>query len=69
MWVIESLLGVTVDINVLFRAVLQDDSVQYPIANELLRQADTISLPCLCELVWILKRMAKFLSQNRPNNT
>lgn len=52
---------ITVDTNVLVRAVLQDDPVQSPIASELLRQADTISisLPCLCELVWILKRMAK----------
>ncbi len=53
---------ITVDTNVLVRALLQDDPKQSPIANELLRTATMISvpLPCLCELIWILQRTAKF---------
>ena len=47
--------------NVLVRAVLQDDASQGEAAATLLRSASLIavSLPCLCELVWVLRRGAK----------
>ena len=52
---------ISVDTNVLARAVLQDDPVQGPAAARLLQEASliAISLPCLCEFVWILRRGAK----------
>lgn len=52
---------VSVDTNVLARAVLQDDPVQFAAASKCLKEASLIavSLPCLCELVWILRRGAK----------
>jgi predicted nucleic-acid-binding protein len=52
---------ISVDTNVLARAVLQDDPVQGPAAARILEGASLIavSLPCLCELVWILRRGAK----------
>lgn len=55
---------ITVDTNILVRAVLQDDPEQGRIAGGLMKDASLIavSLPCLCELVWVLRRGAK-LSQ------
>jgi predicted nucleic-acid-binding protein len=52
---------IAVDTNVLARAVLLDDAEQGRAAAELLKAASLIavSLPCLCELVWILRRGAK----------
>lgn len=52
---------ISVDTNVLVRAVLQDDATQGHAAGKLLKEASLIavSLPCLCELVWILRRGAK----------
>lgn len=52
---------VSVDTNVLARVVLQDDPAQARAASALLRQASLIavSLPCLCELAWLLLRGAK----------
>jgi predicted nucleic-acid-binding protein len=52
---------ISVDTNVLARAVLQDDARQGRVASKLLKEASliAISLPCLCELVWILRRGAK----------
>ncbi|NTF83707.1 type II toxin-antitoxin system VapC family toxin [Rhizobium rhizogenes] len=52
---------ISVDTNVLARAVLQDDATQGHTAGKLLKEASLIavSLPCLCELVWILRRGAK----------
>ncbi|APG93849.1 type II toxin-antitoxin system VapC family toxin [Sinorhizobium americanum] len=52
---------ISVDTNVLVRAVLQDDAKQAETASKLLKGASLIavSLPCLCELVWILRRGAK----------
>lgn len=51
---------ISVDTNVLARAVLQDDVKQARIATKLLTQASLIAvpLPCLCELVWVLLRGA-----------
>lgn len=52
---------ISVDTNVLVRAVLQDDARQARVAAKLLREATliAISLPCLCELAWVLRRGAK----------
>lgn len=52
---------ITADTNVLARAILQDDAAQCRVARDLLRDATLIavSLPSLCELVWILRRGAK----------
>ncbi|MCJ2141180.1 type II toxin-antitoxin system VapC family toxin [Methylobacterium sp. E-066] len=43
------------------RAILADDPAQGRSARKLLTDATTIAvpLPCLCELVWILRRGAK----------
>jgi predicted nucleic-acid-binding protein len=52
---------ISVDTNVLARVVLQDDPAQARAASALLKQASLIavSLPCLCELAWLLLRGAK----------
>lgn len=57
---------ISVDTNVLARAVLQDDEEQGHAASQLLREASLIavSLPCLCELVWILRRGAKLSKED-----
>jgi len=52
-------LKITVDTNVLVRAVVRDDEKQADAAAMLLRDAEVIavSLACLCELVWVLRRV------------
>ena len=52
---------ISVDTNVLARAVLHDDAEQATRAAKILEEAYLIavSLPCLCELVWILLRGAQ----------
>ena len=52
---------ISVDTNILVRAVLQDDPKQGRLASALLREASLIAvpLPCLCELVWVLRRGAR----------
>ncbi|MCL2459654.1 MAG: type II toxin-antitoxin system VapC family toxin [Desulfobulbus sp.] len=57
---------ISVDTNVLARAVLQDDAKQGRTASKLLKEASLIavSLPCLCELVWILRRGAKLSKED-----
>ena len=52
---------ITADTNVLARAILQDDAAQCQTAREMLLGASLIavSLPSLCELVWILRQGAK----------
>ncbi|OYV62857.1 MAG: VapC toxin family PIN domain ribonuclease [Acidiphilium sp. 21-62-4] len=52
---------ITADTNVLARAILQDDVAQCHRAREMLRGSTLIavSLPSLCELVWILRQGAK----------
>ena len=49
---------ITVDTNVLVRAAVQDDESQSSLAATVLQQAEliAISLPVLCEFVWVLKR-------------
>jgi predicted nucleic-acid-binding protein len=57
---------VSVDTNILARAVLQDDVQQGQAAANLLKEASLIavSLPSLCELVWILRRGAKLSKED-----
>jgi len=52
---------ITVDTNVLVRAVLQDDTKQSATAANVLRDAAKVAvpLPCLCEMAWVLLRGAK----------
>ncbi len=47
---------VTVDTNVLLRAVVRDDETQARAADEVLRTAAmvVVTVPCLCEFVWVL---------------
>lgn len=53
---------VAVDTNVLVRAVVRDDPAQGDIAAKLLADAELIAvaLPCLCEFVWVLRRVYDF---------
>ena len=50
---------VAVDTNVLVRAVMRDDAVQASAAARVLADAELIAvaLPCLCEFVWVLRRV------------
>lgn len=52
---------IAVDTNILVRAVLRDDETQANAAIRILKEASlvAVSLPCLCELVWILNRGAR----------
>lgn len=52
---------VSVDTNVLVRAAVQDDKRHAEIAAKLLRHAEVIAIavPCLCEFVWVLRRVYK----------
>lgn len=51
-----------VDTNVLVRAVVRDHAKQAKAAEKILREATLIavSLPCLCEFVWVLRRVYAF---------
>lgn len=53
---------ITIDTNVLVRAVVCDDAKQAQAAAKLLKEAELIavSLPCLCEFVWVLRRVYNF---------
>jgi len=53
---------VTVDTNVLVRAVVRDHPAQASVAAKVLTDADLIAvaLPCLCEFVWVLRRVYDF---------
>lgn len=57
---------VTVDTNVLIRAVVGDDERQARAATKLLTSAElvAVSAPCLCEFVWVLRRVYKFKRQD-----
>lgn len=50
---------ITVDTNILVRAVVRDDASQAMAASRLLKDAEIIAvpLPCLCEFVWVLRRV------------
>ncbi len=53
---------VTLDTNVLVRGVVHDDEEQAKRADNLLRRAEIIAItvPCLCELVWVLRSIYGF---------
>jgi predicted nucleic-acid-binding protein len=53
---------ITVDTNVLVRAVVRDDEAQARAAAKLLKEAEIIAvaLPSLCEFVWVLRRVHDF---------
>jgi predicted nucleic-acid-binding protein len=53
---------ITVDTNVLIRAVVRDDEKQAIAAARILKSAEIIAvtLPCLCEFVWVLRRLYEF---------
>ena len=50
------------DTNILIRAVVRDDVKQARAAAKLLKEAEVIavSLPSLCEFVWVLRRVYNF---------
>lgn len=50
---------ITADTNVLVRAAVRDDLEQARAADKVLKGASVIalSLPCLCEFVWVLRRV------------
>lgn len=53
---------IAVDTNVLVRAVVRDDSEQYEAATGIMGRAETVAIavPCLCELVWVLRSVYRF---------
>lgn len=55
---------VAVDTNVLVRAVVRDDAKQAGAAAKLLMDAElvAVAMPCLCEFVWVLRRVYGFAS-------
>lgn len=50
---------ITIDTNVLVRAVMRDDEKQGRVAATLLRRAEIVAVPlaCLCEFVWVLRKV------------
>jgi predicted nucleic-acid-binding protein len=54
--------NITADTNVLVRSVVLDDSKQAYSARKMLNEASLIavSLPCLCEFAWVLRRVYSF---------
>jgi predicted nucleic-acid-binding protein len=57
---------ITPDTNVLIRAVVRDDVKQARAASKVLKEAELIavSLPSLCEFVWVLRRVYNFGQQD-----
>jgi predicted nucleic-acid-binding protein len=57
---------ITVDTNILVRAIVRDDQKQARTASRILKEADLIAvpLPCLCEFVWVLRRVYNFGQQD-----
>jgi predicted nucleic-acid-binding protein len=57
---------ITADTNILIRAVVADDKKQAQAAARLLKGAELIAvtLPCLCEFVWVLRRVYQFGAGN-----
>jgi len=50
------------DTNVLVRCAVRDDPKQAQVAEKILKEANFIAVPlsCLCEFVWVLKRLYGF---------
>ncbi|MGI9025415.1 MAG: type II toxin-antitoxin system VapC family toxin [Burkholderiaceae bacterium] len=57
---------VVVDTNILIRAVVRDDPAQSRVAAKVLTDAELIAvaLPCLCEFVWVLRKVYGFPSSD-----
>src|ERR1700747_735418 len=57
---------ITVDTNILVRAVLRDDGQQGETAAKLQKEAEVIAVspPCLCEFVWVLRRVYDFAQRD-----
>jgi predicted nucleic-acid-binding protein len=55
-----------VDTNVLVRAVVRDDAKQAEAASKILLDAElvAVTLPCLCEFVWVLRSVYKLSTQD-----
>lgn len=55
-------MNITVDTNVLVRAVVRDDKEQARVAMALLAKAKivAVSQTCLCEFVWVLRKVYGF---------
>lgn len=53
---------ITVDTNILIRAVVKDDVKQSASAARVLREAELVAVPltCLCEFVWVLRKVYSF---------
>jgi predicted nucleic-acid-binding protein len=53
---------IAVDTNVLVRAAVRDHAEQTDAATKLMGRAEmvAIALPCLCELVWVLRSVYRF---------
>lgn len=53
---------IAADTNILVRSMVQDDVEQAKQSARVLRSAEiiAISLACLCEIVWVLRRVYKF---------
>ena len=53
---------ITADTNVRVRAIVCDEPIQAAAAERVLREASYIAipLPCLCEVVWVLRRFYHF---------
>ncbi len=62
-------MNITADTNVLVRAITEDDKAQSKIAQTALLNADlvAITLPVLCELVWVLSAAYKIASDEIAN--
>jgi predicted nucleic-acid-binding protein len=60
---------ITADTNILVRAVVADDKKQAQAAAKLLKETELIAvtLPCLCEFVWVLRRVYQFEQENISN--
>jgi predicted nucleic-acid-binding protein len=56
---------ITADTNILVRAATLDDAVQGPLAQKLMKQAETVAvtLPALCEFCWVLGKVYRYESE------
>jgi predicted nucleic-acid-binding protein len=56
---------ITVDTNVLVRLAVRDDESQWRAATKALENAEVIviSLSCLCEMVWVLRGVYRFRTE------
>ena len=60
---------IAVDTSVLVRAVVRDHPAQGRAATQILAEADLIAvaLPCLCEFVWVMRRVYGFSAPEVAN--